>query len=340
MKLWRWQRPRKRQRGFTLVEILVSLVMASVIVVSLGALLIDMLQTETREASLNQLRQDLKAAMDIISTDLSQAVFVYNGNCLAGGGGECGGGTRSQALTNFLPPFPSTMQPVLAMWILEPVPYDQNQLGYDTYTIPANCNNAWPESLRPDCIALQNARRAHTLVVYYLDTTPSSLWQGRARLRRYALRKYRVLTNTYLELNQGYVEPSGFTNFAQWPINVNTNASMQGARPEANMARAVVVTDFIDLNWDNESALIPCQGAVATPFTSAYVRTPLASSGVPNSFYACVQSRGASFNNATFVYLRGNPQGMPGIRPQDEATRPVITTTVLSRSVQRKVPNF
>lgn len=341
MKLWQWRRPQKGQKGFTLVEILVSLVMASVIVVSLGALLVDMLQTETREASLNQLRQDLKAAMDLISTDLSQAVFVYNGHCLAGDtSGQCGEGTRSQALTNFLPAFPSTMQPVLAMWILEPVPYDQNQLGYDTYTIPQNCNNAWPESLRPDCIALQNARRAHTLVVYYLDTTPSSLWQGRARLRRYALRKYRVLTNTYLELNQGYVEPTGSTSFAQWPINVNTNTSMQSARPEADMGRAVVVTDFIDLNWDNPNAFIPCQGAVATPFTPAYVRTPLASSGVPNSFYACVQSRGASFNNATLVYLRGNPQGMPGIRPQDEATRPVITTTVLSRSVHRKVPNF
>ncbi len=289
MKLWR-----QRQKGFTLVEILVSLVMASVIVVSLGALLIDMLQTETREASLNQLRQDLKAAMDMITTDLSQAVFVYNGNCLAGSGGECGTGTRHQPLTNFLPPFPSTMHPVLAMWILEPVPYDQNRLGYERYTIPSDCNNAWPESLRPDCITLQNGRRAHTLVVYYLDTTPDSegVWQGRARLRRYALRKYKILANTYLELNQGYVEPNGLTNFAQWPINVNTNTSLQGVRPEANMARAVVVTDFIDLHWNNESALIPCQEGINTPLVPAYVRTPLANAGVPNSFYACVQSRG------------------------------------------------
>ncbi|MDM7325838.1 MAG: hypothetical protein P3X23_001795, partial [Thermosynechococcus sp. Uc] len=75
-------------------------------------------------------------------------------------------------------------------------------------------------SLRPDCIALQNGRRAHTLVVYYLDTTPDSegVWQGRARLRRYALRKYKKLTNNSLELNLGYVEPCGFTNFAEWPI--------------------------------------------------------------------------------------------------------------------------
>ena len=333
MKLWQ-----QRQKGFTLVEILVSLVMASVIVVSLGALLIDMLQTETREASLNQLRQDLKAAMDMISTDLSEAVFVYNGNCLAGNGEQCGTGTRSQPLTDFLPPFPNTMNPVLAMWILEPVPYDQNRFGNGN-VIPQDCN-IFSGDLQTDCIALRNGRRAYTLVVYYLDTAPDPVWQGRARLRRYALRKYRTVTNNRLELNQGYVEPSGFTNFAQWPINVNTNASLQGARPIADMAQAVVVTDFIDLNWDNEGALIPCQQGIDNPFVPPYVRTPLANAGVPNSFYACVQSRGASFNNATFVYLRGNPQGLPGIRAQDEATRPVITTTVLSRSVQRKVPNF
>ncbi|WP_300872568.1 hypothetical protein [Thermosynechococcus sp. Uc] len=102
----------------------------------------------------------------------------------------------------------------------------------------------------------------------------------------------------------------------------------------------MVVADFIDLDWYNESALIPCQKEINTPFIPAYVRTPLDDARVPNSFYACVQSRGESFNNATFVYLRGNPHGLPGIRAQDEATRPVITTTVLSRSVYRKVPKF
>ncbi len=62
--------------------------------------------------------------------------------------------------------------------------------------------------------------------------------------------------------------------------------------------------------------------------------------GCPIAFMPVCSHGGESFNNATFVYLRGNPYGLPGIRPQDEATRPVITTTVLSRSVQRKVPKF
>lgn len=108
MKLLGWWR--RRSKGFTITEILVSLVIAGVITASLGSILIDMIQTESREAALNQLRQDLKATLDVISTDLSQAVFVYNGNCLAGSG-SCGDTSRSEPLTNYLPDFPNTMRP-------------------------------------------------------------------------------------------------------------------------------------------------------------------------------------------------------------------------------------
>ncbi|BCX12454.1 MAG: prepilin-type N-terminal cleavage/methylation domain-containing protein [Thermosynechococcus sp.] len=365
---WRW----RRSRGFTLVEILVSLVIAGILMSALGAILIDMLDTERREASLNQLRQDLKAAMDVISNDLAQAVFVYNGNCLAGNDNSnpkpkdlCGDTTRptSQRLTNYLPPFPATMTPVLAMWILEPFPYDQNQLGYATFKMPRDCEKVWSSDAprtKQHCRDLQNGRRTYTLVVYYIDTAPTSFWapestwQGKARLVRYQLRKYKVANVAsdanydYLGINQGYVEPVGETNFARWPFKVGTatNENLQDTRAGGRPLRdiegylrvtdLVVVTDFIDTDTTIPSPACP----EALPGTPDFVRTPLSAAAAPAGFFACVQDGGASFNAATFVYLRGNPEGLPGIRPQDVQNRPVITTTVLSRSVQGKVPKY
>jgi prepilin-type N-terminal cleavage/methylation domain-containing protein len=354
----------RRSQGFTLVEILVSLVIAGILMAALGSVLIDMLNTERREASLNQLRQDLKAAMDVIANDLSQAVFVYNGNCLDGNRQQCGDTTRhGQPLTNYLPAFPATMTPVLAMWILEPFPYDQNQLGYATFRMPRDCERVWSSDeprTKQHCRDLQNGRRTYTLVVYYIDTAPTSFWapdspwQGKARLVRYQLRKYKVanvasdVNYDYLGINRGYVEPIGETNFARWPFKVGTTTTENlqdtraGGRPEANIegylrvTDLVVVTDFIDTDTTMPSPACP----EALPGTPAFVRTPLSSATAPAGFFACVQDSGASFNAATFVYLRGNPEGLPGIRPQDVQNRPVITTTVLSRSVEGKVPKY
>ncbi|MDR7922269.1 type II secretion system protein [Thermosynechococcus sp. HY213] len=350
MKLLGWWR--RRSKGFTITEILVSLVIAGVITASLGSILIDMIQTESREAALNQLRQDLKATLDVISTDLSQAVFVYNGNCLAGSG-SCGDTSRSEPLTNYLPDFPNTMRPVLAMWILEPFPYYQNQLGYARFVMPRDCSRVWSTdqaNAKAHCQELRSGRRSYTLVVYYIDTarqsfwSPESDWQGQARLVRYQLRKYKEAARAsdanydWLGINQGYVDPTGRTNFARWPIDVQTGANLQSSRPVKNIegylrvTDLTVVTDFIDTDTSMPRPDCPT-GTIRTPRDTS-------DAPAPAGFFACVQERGSSFNAATFVYLRGNPQGLPGIREEDIQNRPVLTTTVLSRSVQGKVPNF
>jgi prepilin-type N-terminal cleavage/methylation domain-containing protein len=328
MKLRHW---RRATQGFTLIELLVSFLIGSVITVSLGAILIDMIETESREASLNEVRQELQSAMNFIMADLSQATFVYDGNCLQGAGlcASANGSSRTP-ITNYLPNFGANIRPILAMWILEPLPYDNNP----AFVLPTSC----PAS-NQQCLRIQNARRAYTLVVYYLDTTADSQWQGVARLRRYQLRQYATINGTTITQTPGYVDPTVNTNFVAWPLDLNTNANLQASSPSNDLANAPVVADFIDSNWtDVDSTPIACQGAVSSPTINAYVRTPLLSTSPPNSFYACVQSRGSNFNTATFVYLRANPRGKPAIRTQDEAVRPVLTTTVLSRGVYQKVP--
>lgn len=329
MKRWQW---RRASRGFTLIELLTSFLIGSVITVSLGAILIDMIETESREASLNEVRQELQSAMNFIIADLSQATFVYDGNCLQGGG-LCANanGTNRTPITSYFPNFGSNMHPILAMWILERLPYDNNP----AFVLPTSC-----PADNQQCLRIQNARRSYTLVVYYLDTTPDPQWQGVARLRRYQLRQYATINGTTIVETPGYVDPTVNTNFVAWPINLNTGISLQTSSPSADLANAPVVADFIDGNWNAVgSTPIPCQAAVTNPPINAYVRTPLETPSLPNSFYSCVLSRGSNFNTTTFVYLRANPRGKPGIRAQDEAVRPVLTATVLSRGVYQKVPS-
>ncbi|QEQ01745.1 prepilin-type N-terminal cleavage/methylation domain-containing protein [Thermosynechococcus sp. QKsg1] len=328
----KWRQWRRAAQGFTIIEILISLLIGSVITVSLGAILIDMIETESREASLNEVRQELQSAMNFIIADLSQATFVYDGDCLQGSGlcANSNGSARTP-ITSYLPNFGANIRPILAMWILEHLPYDNNP----AFVMPTNCP---PENTT--CLRIQNSRRSYTLVVYYLDTNTSSEWQGAARLRRYQLRQYATINGTNITQTPGYVDPTENTNFVAWPLNINTGANLQATSPSNDLSNLPVVADFIDGNWSEvDPTPIACQGEVTNPRIGAYVRTPLETTTPPNSFYGCVLSRGSNFNTATFVYLRANPRGKPAIRPQDEAVRPVLTTTVLSRGVYQKVPS-
>ncbi len=330
----KWRHWRRRNRGFTLIEILVSFLIGSIITVSLGAILIDMIESESREASLNEVRQELQSAMNFIVADLAQATFVYDGNCLQGGGlcANANGSNRAP-ITNYFPNFGANIRPVLAMWILEQLPYDNNP----AFVLPTDCSTN--TNNQEQCLRIQNARRSYTLVVYYLDTTPDPEWQGVARLRRYQLRQFATINGNTITQTPGYVDPTVNTNFVAWPLDLNTQANLQTSTPSNDLANLPVVADFIDANWAAVGDTpIPCQGAVTNPQINAYVRTPALATSPPNSFYACVLSRGSNFNTATFVYLRANPRGKPAIRAQDEAVRPVLTTTVLSRGVYQKVP--
>lgn len=329
---WRRYHPRLRSKslqGFTLVELLVAVVVGGVISTVLGAILVDMLQNEAREAALNEVQQDLQSAMNFVTSDLTQATYVYDGDCLQGRG-TTGDTDFCPGLINHIPNFGTGITPILAMWVLEPVPYDPT-----SQAIPTDC-----DALGTDCISVQNARRAYTLVVYYLDTNPGGGWQGTARLRRYQLRKFSTLTVSSLGQTLGYVDPTvaGQNQFQIWPYRVisGTFTNQQAQVPAADVNELPVVSDFIDANWaDLAVTPINCPPAVQGV---AYVRSPLATTSPPNSFYACVLNRGSTVNQSTFVYMRANPDGKPGLNTASSSRRPTLSTTILNRGVVNKTP--
>lgn len=335
----RYGAKRKRLLGFTLVELLVALVIGLLITITLGSILVDMLSTDMRQTSQTEVEQDIQSTLDYVVSDLGQAVYVYDGSCLQGQG------TTSDAnfcpgLVNHIPNFGTNIYPVLAMWVLDLVPY----FGI-AGQIPTTCPSG---ALQVDCQNLQSARRAYTLIVYYMDTTANADFAGQARLRRYVLRKYASLTAASLSLTTGYVDPfpatAGSAFFRRWPYDGN-NANQQVTAPTSDLALAPVVADYVD----GELASL---GPTPIACLANYVRTPSDSiAGQVNSFYGCVLNRsdtaaggststdaGVGKNTSTFVYLRGNTQGKPGFTTPNSGVRPVVTAIVLSKGVSDNNP--
>ncbi|MDS3860623.1 prepilin-type N-terminal cleavage/methylation domain-containing protein [Thermosynechococcaceae cyanobacterium BACA0444] len=330
----------RSKSGFTLVELLVAIVIGLLITATLGSILVNILSSDSSQTARSEVEQDVQSTVSFIMSDLSQASYVYDGNCMQGQGSASSSNSTNfcPGLVNHIPSLGTGITPVLAMWILEPVPY------YGTTTqIPTSCSGLG--ALQQDCSSLQSSRRAYSLIVYYLDTTTNSQFGGLARLRRYVLRKYTTLTSSSMSITTGYVDPfpndSKIALFRRWPYDgADSATNQQSSLPSNNLSLAPVVADYIDANWT---------GVAATPIACRtnpdYIRTPLTSSA--NSFYACVLNKSDSTtgtqspgkNTSTFVYLRGNTQGKSGFTiSTGTQVRPVVTAIVLSKGVSDNDP--
>ncbi len=328
--------------GFTLVELITTLAIGTIIVAVLGSVLVGLLRDEAQNASRAEVQNDVNAALDFMAADLAQAVYVYSavttgGDCIQGQGAASAPNTFCPGLVNHLPNFGANRIPILAMWLLEKVPYD----GNTATSIPTDCST-FSGSLAADCVALQNGRRAYTLAVYYLDTTPNEGWVGTARIRRYLLRKFSTVTSTSLAITPGYVDPGG-SDFRVWPYKPNSSGTLtnnQTALPSNNIANLPVLTDFIDANFASLGATpVPCPTVSANVSSTGFVQVRSTAANTPNSFYTCVLRIGDTFNQSTFVYLRGNTTGKPGFTGGETPSRPTANVTILNRGVRNKTPS-
>ncbi|MDT9319346.1 MAG: hormogonium polysaccharide secretion pseudopilin HpsC [Limnospira sp. PMC 1286.21] len=140
--------------GFTMIELLISAVVASMIITPILFFVVDVLRTDTREEIRARSEQELQTAADFIRRDLSQAIYIYDGE----GVGEI----RSQL------PHPED-DVVLVFWRQEFIP------------------NAVPPPNDPERNCDNNRcddAQVFSLVAYYLQTGASDTWSGQARISR------------------------------------------------------------------------------------------------------------------------------------------------------------
>lgn len=328
-------RLRHKTSGFTLIELLVSIILGSTIVLALMALVIELLTTDARETARTETQREMQMALDYISRDLREAVYVYDGACLAGQdvrGETEGAATKCGALFSKIQVPPKSV-PVLAFWKLEDLP--------ERVSCPAT----------PDCLS----GRSYTLVVYLLAQNDANdpTWKGKARIQRFELPKYNISGTA----TSGYTDPvdpeEGIT-FTNWP------GKGKSLSLTITNAKAPVLVDFLDdrslSNPDLQKALGKNDLSVACP--TQYILTPQDSTlnrygfDQMRNFYACIKLTDAlkpadpdtstdvttAFNQKVILFIRGNAAGKPGIKDANEGYMPAIATQVLNRGVFDKVP--
>ena len=303
------------EKGFTLIELLIVVLIAGGIISGLMAVVVELLTADQKEASRTQTQQEMQMAMDYISAELRQAVYIYDESCLSGtANGAVANGDYCPGLTKHLPAALSTngSTPILAFWKQQQLP-----------ELVRDACGAGTQIANTPCIA----GHAYSLVVYSLKSAGAGdTWDGQARITRYALNKYTTSSGSYAN-SDGYVDPGAFGNaFRSWPYFQGTgDATKVNKQDKLPTGQSDVLVDFVD-NKD--------RGAVSCP--TGYDES---TAGAITGFYACVRNGdGNSEHRDVIVSLRGNASGRPSISG-DNAFLPMLETRVLSRPILEKLPS-
>lgn len=350
-----FQKMANRAKGFTLTELLVTIVIGGIIVSSITALLTDVVRANQQEKVRTATQQDMERALEFIESDLKNATYIYTGDELRNQRGDLNS-VASHLDVN------QDYHIVLAFWKPETIPYSpagaKIPLQCDDGSGGLNSSLNSIDTTLEECEDLQVERRTYTLVVYLQDTNPSDTWSGRSIIRRYELRKYDTSTSEIytsnsekylkLTLNDGYIDPvkqaDGFRN---WPYD-NEDVNLQSSKPTINGNKSPALVDFVDDPSNDTGNLPTCLDESGGTDTNGngtidvYSRTPAANQS--KSFFACVRESSldgdvSEGNQDVILYLRGNPDGRSGynIKTSDSYTPlPTLSSQVLVRGVVDK----
>jgi len=186
--------------GFTLLELLVALIMASVIISSLLTFVVSVLDTDSKERAKVQSQEEIQSALNYIADDMQQAIYIYDADGMylnitgIGTGAPIDTAIVSQVRSS------SDRTPILMFW--KRYHYDRNDdvKTSSGVTKKVGCLD-YPDN-GPTCIdtaidpmtGLQKGPKgsdkfAYSLVVYYLvKDTNSSTSSNTSRIARWELR--------------------------------------------------------------------------------------------------------------------------------------------------------
>lgn len=309
--------------GFTLLELLVTLLIGSIIITGLLHLVVEMLKIEQRETAIDNTQRDIQRALDYMASDVREAVHIYDDPL------NIAGTTDAFDVENLvdLPGNPSTT--VLAFWRPDPV---------DDADIPGDCTT-FPDEQEQECEVLQVRKSSYTLVVYQLipnDGTGTTAWDGQARIVRYELPKYQTVAD--LEQTPGYQEPIDPDTTDDDPISF-ANWTPDGTADGI----AAVLVDFVDSpnGTVDDTTILDCPvGMQRSPNPTEVASTSW------TSFFACVRDPtvgGLATNQDVEIFLRGNfkpEDGGGSIQALSEASGlPTLRAGILVRGVIDKDPD-
>jgi hypothetical protein len=324
-----------------LIELLVVTAIAAGLISGLMFLVVQLMETDQREASRSETQREMQMALDYISAEVREAVYVYSGVQL-----------KKLVDKSYLPTSVTNDNsvPILAFWRQYEFPdVVRNFCRTNAGNLPANVTARQGISCE--------AGATYALVVYSVRPRVNN-WTGEAQLTRYALTEFKSswAASNKPEINRGYVNPGAFSNFAIWPLreiksdgtdgeNLQSNAltdRYNGGRPTGRPdGRADVLVDFVALG----------SGTMSPSCPTNYVISPDGAATSGRGFYACLRPRvnegtvtglSAGENQEIILFLQGSVSGRPGYttalgnRMADKL--PTLETRVLARGILRRIP--
>jgi len=256
----------------------VGMIIAVLVITPLLGFMINILSTDRKEQAKSNSEQEIKTALDYITQDLQQAVYIYDDAGLNGIAGE-------------LPPDngevgcddagANSCEPVLVFW--------KREIKEDV--IPVGAGNCPPPQNGPD-----NCDDAYiySLVGYYLveGNNPNDTWSNAARIARFEISGEVPNANPPIDADDGFAP---FDLSGSGDLETKMNRWTKAADNYSTNFGSLVLLDYIDKgtpNGVNPPAEINCTGN----------ETRVPADNNVDSFYACVDS-GDSYAR---VYLRGN----------------------------------
>ncbi|NEO56046.1 MAG: hypothetical protein F6K54_25025 [Okeania sp. SIO3B5] len=329
-------------RGFTMVELLVSTIVAFLIITPLLSFVVDILDTDVKEQSKANTEQELQSAVSYITNDLKEAVYIYDGD-----------GTKSiaESIAEKLKgdcilekEEEEGCIPVLVFW--------KQQLIEDI--VPVNKTNDQVGEDHCDSNPCDDAQ-VYSLVAYYLITgnKGNSPWSGAARIGRLEIRDgVRNPAEYYDYLDEGgdkmelAKRDSGFQIFDISPTIAGTfEQKMEKWEPNGEITKNIeVLVDYVDhtsgseyINETPENDTVPdddfCEDNLGSSGNSNGNADLVGDPETYRGFFACVDSK----QTLAQVYIVGNglARSKDGAKYQENeaALFPTVTITVKGRGV-------
>jgi type II secretory pathway pseudopilin PulG len=314
------------EKGMTLVELLVGLIMAFLIITPMLGFVVDMLNTDRREQVKSNTEQDIQAAVDFIAQDLSQAIYIYDNRALNGPRGPNEQLVRPQLPQN------ADGTPILVFW-------KRQQLKNSLPINPAVADRVKPRICSAQTTAQCNDTYVLSLVAYYQirDNNPTWCQPGGGncptRIVRYEIRDgidrvadpsfpggrtvYGSANTTPAQRKDKAFNPS--FNLNNPTVNVTDPAGL--ADPQSGAQQPEVLVNYIDHSLAN----VPVPTGADCRDILGFVPPAVTPAGTPafdpkhllitdpstHSFYACVDTS----RNLARVTIRGN--SLRRLQPND-----------------------
>lgn len=280
--------------GFTLIELLVGLIMGALIITPLLGFVINVMSSDRQEQAKSNSEQEIQTALDYISRDVSQAIFIYDGFGL---------NQISAKLPN--PPAGTEGAPVLVFWKRE---------------------------IKPKVLANNDDAYTLSLVAYYLikDTTCSgnSAWSCTTRIGRVQLDDAVPDGTPPIAASPGFSTPfstAAIAAAAAGPAKTfeeRMNAWTPTGAGNINDNQVYTLIDYVDQSPVTPAGLtaslcptdprldLVTSTQPAIPYTSRqvpdYNGNNIPASLKTGSFYACVNVATDTTPPLAQVFIRGN----------------------------------